>query len=302
MIYLRARWYNPADGRFQSRDTWGGDQNSPMSFNRWNYVEGNPINHIDPTGHITQKEGIHADNITARLQLKGVYIYKDWGNQFVYTPYAREVTCAWKIGRWDIRDLENIDDAAKDLEKALGGFGKIQAAVGKVTINKGFLNDHMMSPPGIWDRFFGGDILVQKTADSTNDPWFKFTIVHEFGHVWDYRNGRQLSSGLMKLTGGSFCSFPDPTGNNNGCNPVTYPLIELPPEYPQKCIAPIPADEEYCKNYIPYSYSNTGGGIGTENWAQALAYYVYEDYLKNDVIGLDNVRRLYVKKQIANLP
>jgi RHS repeat-associated protein len=51
MVYLRARYYNPADGRFMSRDTWGGDANRPMSMNRWMYVEGNPINRTDPSGY-----------------------------------------------------------------------------------------------------------------------------------------------------------------------------------------------------------------------------------------------------------
>jgi RHS repeat-associated protein len=50
LIYLRARYYNPADGRFQSRDTWDGDVNHPKSFNRWNYVNGNPVMLTDPSG------------------------------------------------------------------------------------------------------------------------------------------------------------------------------------------------------------------------------------------------------------
>ncbi len=50
LVYLRARHYAPAMGRFLSRDTWGGDVNRPLSFNRWGYVEGNPINLSDPTG------------------------------------------------------------------------------------------------------------------------------------------------------------------------------------------------------------------------------------------------------------
>ena len=52
MLYLRARYYNPADGRFQSRDTWGGDYNNPLSLNRWGYVEGNPVNFVDSSGNI----------------------------------------------------------------------------------------------------------------------------------------------------------------------------------------------------------------------------------------------------------
>jgi hypothetical protein len=50
MVYLRARYYAPGMGRFLTRDTWEADTNSPMSFNRWLYVEGNPVNRADPTG------------------------------------------------------------------------------------------------------------------------------------------------------------------------------------------------------------------------------------------------------------
>jgi RHS repeat-associated protein len=50
MVYLRARWYAPQDGRFITRDTWKGDLNEPMSLNAWNYVQANPINYFDPGG------------------------------------------------------------------------------------------------------------------------------------------------------------------------------------------------------------------------------------------------------------
>ena len=51
LIYLRSRWYDPASGRFTTQDSWQGDYNRPLSLNRWNYVEGNPINRSDPSGH-----------------------------------------------------------------------------------------------------------------------------------------------------------------------------------------------------------------------------------------------------------
>ena len=50
MQYLRARYYAPEMGRFMSRDIWDGDSNRPLSLNKWNYVEGNPINLTDPSG------------------------------------------------------------------------------------------------------------------------------------------------------------------------------------------------------------------------------------------------------------
>ena len=53
LTYLRTRYYNSGDGRFISRDTWNGDYNRPLSLNRWNYVEGNPVNLVDPSGYIS---------------------------------------------------------------------------------------------------------------------------------------------------------------------------------------------------------------------------------------------------------
>ncbi len=50
MTYLRARYYSSGTGRFLTRDTWMGEYNRPLSLNRWAYVEGNPVNYIDPTG------------------------------------------------------------------------------------------------------------------------------------------------------------------------------------------------------------------------------------------------------------
>jgi len=51
LLYLRARYYSPDSGRFLTKDSWLGDYNMPMSLNLWNYVQSNPVNYTDPTGH-----------------------------------------------------------------------------------------------------------------------------------------------------------------------------------------------------------------------------------------------------------
>jgi RHS repeat-associated protein len=50
MVYLRSRYYNVADGRFLSRDTWGGDYYLPITLNRWAYANANPANLVDLSG------------------------------------------------------------------------------------------------------------------------------------------------------------------------------------------------------------------------------------------------------------
>jgi RHS repeat-associated protein len=67
LLFLRARYYNPADGRFQSRDTWAGDVNRPLSLNRWMYVEGNPVNLTDPSGYFP--------SYCQSMPTKGLYEY-----------------------------------------------------------------------------------------------------------------------------------------------------------------------------------------------------------------------------------
>jgi RHS repeat-associated protein len=50
LLYLRARYYNPALGAFLSRDPVQGVMGSALSFNPYLYVQGNPINYVDPSG------------------------------------------------------------------------------------------------------------------------------------------------------------------------------------------------------------------------------------------------------------
>jgi RHS repeat-associated protein len=48
--YLRARYYDPATGRFNRLDPFFGDINDPQSLHKYLYTHADPINGIDPTG------------------------------------------------------------------------------------------------------------------------------------------------------------------------------------------------------------------------------------------------------------
>ncbi|SNS57826.1 RHS repeat-associated core domain-containing protein [Anaerovirgula multivorans] len=50
LYYMRARYYNPEIRRFMNEDIILGFVNDSQSLNRFAYVQGNPINYIDPEG------------------------------------------------------------------------------------------------------------------------------------------------------------------------------------------------------------------------------------------------------------
>ena len=48
--YLRARWYNPQSGTFNSLDPFSGNAQNPQSYNKYAYAHNNPIGYVDPSG------------------------------------------------------------------------------------------------------------------------------------------------------------------------------------------------------------------------------------------------------------
>jgi RHS repeat-associated protein len=57
MVYLRARWYNAADGTFTSRDTFEGFAEQPSSLHPYQYALRDPIRNTDPTGNVAAVDG-----------------------------------------------------------------------------------------------------------------------------------------------------------------------------------------------------------------------------------------------------
>ena len=58
--YLRARYYDPAIGRFISADAYDGSLNDPMSLHDYQYAHANPVVNIDPSGYFTLKETLES--------------------------------------------------------------------------------------------------------------------------------------------------------------------------------------------------------------------------------------------------
>jgi RHS repeat-associated protein len=56
LYYLRARYYDPALGRFFTADPFLGTIMKPISLHPYMYADGNPVNLIDPSGYFTLSE------------------------------------------------------------------------------------------------------------------------------------------------------------------------------------------------------------------------------------------------------
>jgi RHS repeat-associated protein len=50
MYNLRARYYNPSNGRFNQRDSFEGYSDDPQSLHKYTYCRGDPVNGLDPSG------------------------------------------------------------------------------------------------------------------------------------------------------------------------------------------------------------------------------------------------------------
>jgi len=65
--YLRMRYYDPATGRFISRDPYAGSAGSPLSQNPFAYAEDNPVSNTDPSGLSAEQWACQMRDYTANV-------------------------------------------------------------------------------------------------------------------------------------------------------------------------------------------------------------------------------------------
>lgn len=56
LYYAKARYYDPALGRFITQDTYFGEIDDPPSLHRFTYANDNPTRYVDPTGHFSVED------------------------------------------------------------------------------------------------------------------------------------------------------------------------------------------------------------------------------------------------------
>jgi RHS repeat-associated protein len=77
--YLRARYYDPATGRFNRLDPFFGNLNDPQSLHKYLYTHADPVNGIDPNGLMSvggMLGGLSIGNMMAAVKTAAVFAAK----------------------------------------------------------------------------------------------------------------------------------------------------------------------------------------------------------------------------------
>ena len=76
LYYLNARYYDPNNGRFITRDTYRGEVRNPSTLHLYTYCSNNPINYVDPSGHtlVAISHVVGANFLIGYQRSKGIVI------------------------------------------------------------------------------------------------------------------------------------------------------------------------------------------------------------------------------------
>jgi len=187
LYWYNSRWYSPGLGRFVSPDTIIPQPGIPMAWDRYSYVNSNPVRYVDPSGHMAWAGEGGDDRPFALTRL-----YKQRMSEKYNWSFSDD---------WTLKEVKEVRQAAQDIETYIGTFGGngqqwISAYLGGVTFAK---EQSVMYPIRALDG--GNTYLELSLNDALNAIAFVFPsnritfqnsytftredVVHELGHTLD---------------------------------------------------------------------------------------------------------------------
>jgi RHS repeat-associated protein len=212
LLYLRARYYNPALRSFMGKDPWFGSPLWPQSMNGWSYVDNNPAGFRDPTGFIRERGEI--ENTVKWRALAWVWSRgpNDWLSQAVEFEAVRDVyeTIGGRLagGVFEFSTVRRLYSATwfesmRQLDK-LCIYDELEAAhisfivLGAISRGVGDRGTAYARFPGYIENPHQSDPKERRGADTTQHFLFHAFLAFEMRYSLDFapQTAEQLRTGL----------------------------------------------------------------------------------------------------------
>ena len=136
--YLRARYFNQANGTFSRLDPFSGNLNDPQSLNKYLYTHANPVSGIDPTGNMNAATSLGGLGMlgsmfaTASTYLAIATPYLVYGGLALLGAYALYAVIIAAIGWYAAYELGLLAKAVEaEAEEMLGSTGENIRRIGE---------------------------------------------------------------------------------------------------------------------------------------------------------------------------
>jgi len=195
LYFYNSRWYDSSAGRFISADSIIPAAGNPQAYDRYAYVNNNPVKYIDPSGHKCSDphvvEGDCSDYTTTQIlqEFYGISLkagnYGDFTNEEISAIYSAAQAVGEKFRKLGneltsgeafksnfgytiiIKGNKAADGTSGSLSTECQGIGS-----GGCTTNANLIN------------------FVEMSGSSTNDiSRMEHNVVHELGHSYDISLG-----------------------------------------------------------------------------------------------------------------
>jgi RHS repeat-associated protein len=138
MYNLRARYYNPSNGRFNQRDTFSGSNDDPQTLHKYLYANCDPISNVDPSGNSTLCDVLCAIGIG--LIISAIHLAPIFGLSLLTGKAPDAVGFGafgtLKIGPVDFFGGVEFDMCPRSGQASATGFGGLAGAINKDSFSK----------------------------------------------------------------------------------------------------------------------------------------------------------------------
>ncbi len=245
--YLRARWYSPANGRFNRMDPFSGNSQDPQSLHKYLYVHNNPVNNIDPTGQFFTAIG-QITTWAIQKTIRGINVGTAYVAKAYMTASAMASTLMWRVYfgyqqfcttlyRWGSVLTRRLPQAV--WQRVTESFRNNPQIISRAQAELTGFNSHS-ALSRFWHKVVGGEIHLLVQGHEYNIRQFGMRAIHSLG------NSVAIPRRLHQL----ITNFTNSAPGTLGLDPARYGHVSHMYEYTRR----LPWKEQYRWGVEMYNY------------------------------------------------